>query len=95
MNSDLKLKIVACNLVAKVAGFVSFIYGGLQSFYLAGIFSSNINVGIMGADGIAAYDDAFYHHMGILYQDVAIFKCRRFRFIGVDCQVDWFAGTFG
>jgi len=48
----------------------------------------------MTADGIAADDDTFYHHVRILHQDVTILESSRFRLIGVHGEINRLIKTF-
>ena len=95
MDGHIQLEIMASHLFSQVTCGIGLINGRLQGLDLGGIFTADIDIGIMTTDGVAADDNPLNHHMGITDQDVAVFEGGRFRLIGVDGQVNRFIEPLG
>jgi hypothetical protein len=95
MNGDVQLVVAAGDLVAEVAGGVSLVDGLLQHLDLGGVFTADVNIGFVAVDGVGTDDDALDEQVRVLDQDVAVLEGGRLGFVGVDRQVDRFAGVLG
>ena len=88
-------KSLAGDIVAEIAGGIGLVDGLLQGLDLGGVFTADIYIGGMAAYGVAADDDALDQHVRITGQDIAVLEGRRFRFIGVDGEIDRFVQALG
>ena len=95
MDGDIETEVLAMHGLAEIAGLVGLVDGFLQGSHLRGVFSPDVNVGVVAVDRITADDDALDEQVRILDQDVAIFEGGRLGFIRVDRQIGGFVQILG
>ena len=95
VEDDIEVDAGAENVFTEDSGGFAFANGSIECAVAGAVFVAEVEVGFIGADGVAGENDAFDELMGIFFHQVAVIEGSGFAFVGVDGEVDGAGVVFG
>ena len=83
MHVDGEIEARAKNVTAQISFAIGFVQGRFQPFDAENVFSTDVKVGYLGADGVGSERHAFEHHMGVAFHDHPVLEGARLALVGV------------
>ena len=87
VHVDVEIEAGAENVTAQVSFAIGFGQGRFQPFDAENVFSTDVKVGYLGADGVGSERHAFQHHMRVALHDHPVLEGARLAFVGVAAEI--------